>query len=83
MPFLPHKGAFAVAAVIDIALNARERPVAAKALTATALTDVVGQEPDQFAIEVAPLEGRLLHAGHRSAAADLRAPVSRRDCRSA
>jgi len=32
MPLLPHKGAFAVAAVIDIALNARERPVAAKAL---------------------------------------------------
>jgi Rrf2 family transcriptional regulator, iron-sulfur cluster assembly transcription factor len=32
MPLLPHKGAFAIAAVIDIALNARECPVAAKAL---------------------------------------------------
>jgi Rrf2 family transcriptional regulator, iron-sulfur cluster assembly transcription factor len=32
MPLLPHKGVLAVAAVIDIALNARGRPVAAKAL---------------------------------------------------
>jgi len=32
MPLLPHKGALAIAAVIDIALNARGRPVAAKAL---------------------------------------------------
>jgi Rrf2 family transcriptional regulator, iron-sulfur cluster assembly transcription factor len=32
VPLLPHKGALAIAAVIDIALNARERPVAAKAL---------------------------------------------------
>ena len=32
MPLLPRKGILAVAAVIDIALNARNRPVAAKAL---------------------------------------------------
>lgn len=32
MPLLPRKGALAVAAVIDIALHARGRPVAAKAL---------------------------------------------------
>jgi len=32
MPLLPHKGMLAIAAVIDIALNARGRPVAAKAL---------------------------------------------------
>jgi Rrf2 family transcriptional regulator, iron-sulfur cluster assembly transcription factor len=32
MPLLPRKGALAIAAVIDIALNARGRPVAAKAL---------------------------------------------------
>ena len=32
MPLLPHKGALAIAAVIDIALNARGRPVAAKTL---------------------------------------------------
>src|SRR5947209_20144580 len=32
MSLLPHKGALAIAAVIDIALNARGRPVAAKAL---------------------------------------------------
>src|SRR5499427_1300922 len=32
MPLLPHKGALAIAAVIDIALNARGRPVAARAL---------------------------------------------------
>ena len=32
MPLLPRKGILAVAAVIDIALNARGRPVAAKAL---------------------------------------------------
>ena len=32
MPLLPRKGVLAVAAVIDIALNARGRPVAAKAL---------------------------------------------------
>ena len=32
MPFLARKGLLAIAAVIDIALNARERPVAAKAL---------------------------------------------------
>jgi Rrf2 family transcriptional regulator, iron-sulfur cluster assembly transcription factor len=32
MPVLPKKGVLAIAAVIDIALNARGRPVAAKAL---------------------------------------------------
>src|SRR5712672_1424140 len=32
MSLLPHKGALAIAAVIDIALNAHGRPVAAKAL---------------------------------------------------
>src|SRR5262249_9861936 len=32
MPLLPRKGALAIAAVIDIALNARFRPVAAKSL---------------------------------------------------
>src|SRR5438477_8998711 len=32
MPLLPRKGALAIAAVIDIAVNARGRPVAAKAL---------------------------------------------------
>jgi Rrf2 family protein len=32
MPLLPRKGILAIAAVIDIALNARGRPVAAKAL---------------------------------------------------
>jgi len=32
MPLLPRKGALAIAAVIDIAINARDRPVAAKAL---------------------------------------------------
>jgi Rrf2 family protein len=32
MPLLPRKGVLAIAAVIDIALNARGRPVAAKAL---------------------------------------------------
>ena len=32
MPLLPRKGVLAIAAVIDIALNARARPVAAKAL---------------------------------------------------
>ena len=30
MPLLPRKAALAIAAVIDIALNARGRPVAAK-----------------------------------------------------
>ena len=34
MPLLPRKGILAIAAVIDIALNARSRPVAAKALAA-------------------------------------------------
>jgi Rrf2 family iron-sulfur cluster assembly transcriptional regulator len=34
MPLLPRKGILAVAAVIDIALHARGRPVAAKALAA-------------------------------------------------
>jgi Rrf2 family protein len=34
MPLLPHKGILAIAAVIDIAMNARGRPVAAKALAA-------------------------------------------------
>src|SRR5882724_9182720 len=34
MPLLPRKGALAIAAVIDIAYNARGRPVAAKALAA-------------------------------------------------
>jgi Rrf2 family protein len=34
MPILPKKGVLAVAAVIDIALHARGRPVAAKALAA-------------------------------------------------
>ncbi len=32
MPLLPRKGILAIAAVIDIAINARGRPVAAKAL---------------------------------------------------
>ena len=32
MPLLPRKGILAIAAVIDIALHARGRPVAAKAL---------------------------------------------------
>jgi len=32
MPLLPRKGALAIAAVIDIAINARGRPVAAKSL---------------------------------------------------
>jgi len=32
MPLLPRKGALAIAAVIDIAMNARGRPVAAKSL---------------------------------------------------
>src|SRR5215210_2085657 len=32
MPLLPHKGILAIAAVTDIALHARGRPVAAKAL---------------------------------------------------
>jgi Rrf2 family protein len=32
MPLLPRKGILAIAAVIDIALNARGRPVAAKSL---------------------------------------------------
>src|SRR5919201_1761199 len=32
MPLLPRKGILAIAAVIDIALNARGRPVAARAL---------------------------------------------------
>ena len=32
MPLLPRKGVLAIAAVIDIALNARGRPVAAKSL---------------------------------------------------
>ena len=32
MPLLPRKGVLAIAAVIDIALNGRGRPVAAKAL---------------------------------------------------
>jgi Rrf2 family transcriptional regulator, iron-sulfur cluster assembly transcription factor len=32
MPLLPHKGLLAIAAVIDVALNARSQPVAAKAL---------------------------------------------------
>ena len=32
MPLLPRRGVLAIAAVIDIALNARGRPVAAKAL---------------------------------------------------
>src|SRR3977135_3236977 len=32
MPLLPRKGILAIAAVIDIALNSRGRPVAAKAL---------------------------------------------------
>jgi Rrf2 family transcriptional regulator, iron-sulfur cluster assembly transcription factor len=32
MPLLPRKGILAIAAVIDVALNARGRPVAAKAL---------------------------------------------------
>jgi Rrf2 family protein len=34
MPLLPRKGVLAIAAVIDIALNARGQPVAAKALAA-------------------------------------------------
>src|SRR5215831_868433 len=34
MSLLPHKNVFAIAAVIDIALNARDRPVAAKAMAA-------------------------------------------------
>jgi Rrf2 family protein len=34
MPLLPRKGILAIAAVIDIAMNARGRPVAAKALAA-------------------------------------------------
>jgi Rrf2 family protein len=33
MPFLPRKGALAIAAVIDIAVNARGQPLTAKALT--------------------------------------------------
>ena len=32
MPLLPRKGVLAIAAVIDVALRARERPVSAKAL---------------------------------------------------
>ena len=32
MPILPRKGVLAVAAVIDVAINARDRPVSAKAL---------------------------------------------------
>src|SRR5262249_46102872 len=32
MPLLPHKGILAIAAVIDIAMHARGRPVAAKSL---------------------------------------------------
>jgi Rrf2 family iron-sulfur cluster assembly transcriptional regulator len=32
MPFLPRKGILAIAAVVDIALNDRERPVSAKTL---------------------------------------------------
>ena len=32
MPFLPHKGILAIAAVVDIALNDREQPVSAKTL---------------------------------------------------
>jgi Rrf2 family protein len=32
MPLLPRKGILAISAVIDVALNARERPVAAKSL---------------------------------------------------
>src|SRR5437764_10622409 len=32
MPLLPRKGVLAIAAVIDIALHAQDRPVAAKAL---------------------------------------------------
>ena len=34
MPLLPRKGTLAIAAVVDIAINARGRPVAAKALAA-------------------------------------------------
>jgi len=34
MPLIPRKGILAIAAVIDIAINARGRPVAAKALAA-------------------------------------------------
>src|SRR6266540_3856118 len=32
MPILPHKGVLAIAAVVDIALHAKERPVSAKTL---------------------------------------------------
>jgi Rrf2 family protein len=34
MPLLPRKGLLAVAAVIDVALSAKERPISAKALAA-------------------------------------------------
>jgi Rrf2 family protein len=34
MSLLPHKGLLAIAAVIDVALNARERPVSARKLAA-------------------------------------------------
>jgi Rrf2 family iron-sulfur cluster assembly transcriptional regulator len=34
MPLVPRKGVLAIAAVIDVALNARARPVSAKALAA-------------------------------------------------
>src|SRR5712671_2696086 len=34
MPLLPRKGLLAIAAVVDVALNARERPVSARKLAA-------------------------------------------------
>ena len=34
MSILPHKGLLAIAAVVDVALNARERPVSARKLAA-------------------------------------------------
>jgi Rrf2 family protein len=34
MPLMPRKGLLAIAAVIDVAINARARPVSAKALAA-------------------------------------------------
>jgi DNA-binding IscR family transcriptional regulator len=34
MSLLPRKGLLAIAAVVDVALNARDRPVSAKALAA-------------------------------------------------
>jgi Rrf2 family protein len=54
MSFLPHKGLLAIAAVVDVALYARERPVSARALA------VRHNLPTRY---LEPVLQALVHAG--------------------